>query len=851
MSKKPPSRADRIYRRLLRVFPFDFQREYGSEMEGVFRQERKRAAKRGPWVAARLWWRTLAGIIAAAPREHLDVLRQDIRFALRSLGAHKGFALFAVISLAIGIGANLAVFGLANALLLKPLAVADPDRVIRAYANRSSTVDYQDYVAYRDRNQTISNLSAFQGVGSSVRIGDSPESILVCAVTGSYFGEMGVSAAIGRTIAPVDDQAGAPGAAMLSDAFWRRRFSADPAIIGRALTINGSLFTIVGVSPAWFSSTMAPIRPEVWLPWSVLERGRPSSAHLIGRLRPWVSVEQAQADMSRIAGQLTQERGRAVSMTVYPARTLHPAFSTAVSAFVAFLMAIVALILTIACLNIATVLLARAVERSREMGIRIALGAGRTQLMRQLLTEGLLLAAAGGGAATLLALIAAQTVPLSISGLPGDVIALDIAFDWRVGLFAILISITTTLLSALAPALQCVRTAVMPALKDGALTTAPTRSRLRAIFIVAQLAMSTLLLVIGALLVRTLTNPQTASRGFDTDGVLTAALNLESTGYTPRRGMEFYERLLERLETTPGIVSANIARIVPLTLSNWENTFQWETNPVPVRMNVVSRGHFRTLGIPLLQGRDFNANDRYENTAVGIVNETLARRLWPGESPVGKRLDDVEIVGLVRDSKYAAMGEDPKNFLYRPISQWWVPEGSLLVKTQGDPLNVLPGLRAVVQSLDPDLPLLNINPLDRATGISFLPLQMAAALAGVLGLGALILGAVGVYGVVSFFVRQRTREVGIRIALGAPPSAVVSLLTRQVMCWAGIGLCIGMLAGLGVGQLLENVIYGITPTDPIAFIGIPLLLACTAYGACWFPAKRATRIDPFTALREE
>jgi predicted permease len=849
---KKPSRSERIYRRLLRLFPFDFQREYASEMERAFRDERKHAARKGPAFALRLWWRTLAGFITAAPGEHLDVLRQDIRFGLRSLGKYPGFTFVAVLALAIGIGASLAVFSLANTLLLKPLAVGEPDGVVRVFANNFSNMDYRHYVEYRDRNHTMSDLSAFQGMDVSIRGTDGPEAAAAFAVTGNYFGSLRVTAGIGRTIGEVDDQPGATGAAMLSDAYWRRRFGADPGVIGRPLVINGSPFTVVGVAPSWFTGTMAPYRPDLWISWNNSPRDRSASVLLMGRLRPGTSVGQAQADLSSIATQLTQEQGGPIRVSVYTARALNPEFYIPVAVFSVFLMAIVGLVLTIACLNIATMLLARSVERSREMGIRIALGAGRGQIVRQLLTEGFLLSAAGGGAAAVVAALAAQTVTLSISGLPAESIALDFEFDWRLGLFAVGVSIATTLVFALVPALQCAKTAVTLALKDGALTTVPTRSRLRATFVVAQVALSTLLLVVGALLVRTLTSPQTANRGFETAGVLSAGLNLTAAGYTPERGLEFQERLLQRLETTPGVVSANIVSIVPLTLSNVESVVERDGSRLRFNSNTVSRGHFRTLGIPFLEGRDFDANDRNGSPEVGIVNERLARRLWPNESPIGKRFEDIEIVGVVRDSKYIAITEDPKYFLYRPIGQSNRARGTtLLVKTGGDPLNMLPAVRVAVQGLDPNLPLSNVSSLDQLTTISLVPLQIAAGLAGALGLVALVLGAIGIYGVVSYLVRQRSREIGIRVALGAQPAAVVRLMTRQVMGWTAIGLGLGLFVSFGASQLLTGLIYGITPTDPITFVGITVLLASTAFAAGWFPARRATRIDPLSALRDE
>jgi predicted permease len=424
----------------------------------------------------------------------------------------------------------------------------------------------------------------------------------------------------------------------------------------------------------------------------------------------------------------------------------------------------------------------------------------------------------------------------------------------------------TTVAFGLMPALQSSKHDVLTALKDGAATAGPKQSRLRAVFLTTQVAMSTLLLVLAALFVRGLVSAQTLDRGLVTDGVLAASLDLESAGYTRDRGVLVYEQFRERLEQTPGITAATIVDIVPLTLSNRADEMvpdgQRDADAPLVYRNRVTPGHFRTLGIPLVLGRDFDARDRAQGTAVAIVNEILAKRFWPGENPLGKRFrarNDrespatpwFEVVGVARDSKYVTVGEDPKPFMYRPMSQEYTPAGVILVKGRGDEAETLRAVREAAAALDPNLAVFGVMTLDAATSISLLPVKIAATVASTLGTLALALGAIGLYGVMSYLVRQRTREIGIRMALGAQRGSVVNLVTRHGMRWTGIGLAVGLAASFAVAKVIAGFLFGVGPADPAAFLGITLLLFGTAYVACYIPARRASRIDPLAALREE
>jgi predicted permease len=501
--------------------------------------------------------------------------------------------------------------------------------------------------------------------------------------------------------------------------------------------------------------------------------------------------------------------------------------------------------------------------------VRLAIGAGRGRIARQLLAESLLLSILGGAIGLGIAVAAARIIALRTLATPEGPIGIELAFDWRVVLFATVMTMLTTALFGLMPALQSTRAAVHPALKDGSATGGTTRSRLRTTLVTAQVALSALLLVMAALLGRSLLAAMSTDRGFDADHVLTATVDLAVRGYTPQRGTELYEQLLGRIEQTPGIQAATLVDIVPLTLSNQAGVLLKEGQELPtdgrgsgqINVNAVSRGHFRTLNIALLLGRDFAEGDRADAEPVAIVNETLARRFWPGESPIGKRVRFVrsrtsfgpwlDVVGVVRDSKYVSVGEDPRAFVYRPIAQAYVSKVTLLAKTTGEPTTMVPAVRAHVRALDPDLPLSNVGPLESATNLSLVPVQIAAMLAGIVGLTALALAAIGIYGVTSYLVRQRTREIGIRLALGAQPREIVRLVTREGMRWTIVGLAIGLTMALAAAQLLSGLLYGITPADPVAFIGVAVLLAVTSYVACLNPAERTSRTDPMIALRSE
>jgi predicted permease len=805
---------------------------------------------------------------------------QDLRFAARGLGKNPGFASVAILTLVIGIGANVTVFSLASALLFKPLDIAHPGSAVHVFSWRSSNTPYSDYERYRDGNSTLSSLGAFRFVALGLRGPEASELVPGAIVSGNYFSTVGVRPVLGRLIDERDDELGAAGSVALSNRSWRLRFRADPTIVGRPVTINGHPFTVVGVLPPEFRGEMLPFAPELWIAWHAPShagaRGERSgafgSARLTGRRAAGRNIAEVQADLTRLANVIALEHPdtRAnLSVSVVPATVLPPEFGNEVGFFLTLLMSLVAIVLIVGCLNLANLLTARWSARRGEIALRLALGAGRGRIVRQLMTESLLLSACGGGGAALVATWAMRLASGTDFATPIGPMAVRLAFDWRVATFSFVASCAATVMFGLLPAIQVSRTDLQPELKDAGHTASAMRSRTRATLMVVQLALSTVLLVASGLLVRSMEVARSADRGFVADGVLAASMDVSTLGYDETQGLATYHKILERIEALPGIRAANLVDIVPLTLSNRAGRILKEGESLPsageardnTYLNGVTRGHFATLGIALVAGRDFTDRDSVSSPAVGIVNQTMAARSWPGENPIGKRVRGVrtrdsfgpwiEVVGVVRDSKYATVGEDPRQFLYRPLSQAYAPAATILLRTDGDPSRVVASVRGAVASVVPDLPLFNVGPLNDLTELSLLPLQLATYLSAVLGATALTLAVIGLYGVMSFLVRLRRREIGIRIALGAAPADVVRLVTHQGVRWIAIGLSVGLAVSVAFAQLLAGLLYGVAPADPLVLSGAAVVLGATAYLSCRVPAQRTCRLNPMTVLRDQ
>ena len=815
----------------------------------------------------------------------VDRLAQDLRYGVRGWRRNAAFAVTSALVLAVGLAASILIFGAASEFLLKPLAVPRPERVVRIYSGRSSNTPYAHYLAYRDSTRTLDGLGISSLVSISLRTTGDPLHVTGMAVSGNYFETLELRPALGRALTTDDDRPSAPGAALISYSAWRQRFAADQEIVGRRVVINGAPFTIVGVLPDGFRGEMAPILPEVWVPWNATGFAAAPSADdatlrpersgpMIGRLAAGATLQQVAAELSGLAGALRtdarlpngQER---TLISVYPALRLIPELGTNVALFFGLLLALVMIVLATACLNLANLMLARWTARRREMAVRLALGASRPRIIQQLMAESFLIASAGTALGLILAFGGAGAVSHASIATPVGPIGLDISFDWRVVVFAAFAMVATTLGFGLLPALRSSADALQAGLKDGDGRVGPRRSRLGRILVTAQVGLATLLLIVAALLTRSMLAATATDRGFSTSNVLTASIDLSMRNYSRARGLAFYRELTDRLSRIPGVSNVNLVDIVPLTLSNQSAFLVREGDPLPVDgtpppqvyLNAVSPGHFQTLGIHQVAGRDFIRDDSPDSQPVVILNETLAQLLWPGQNAVGHRVQFVrsrtalgssaEVVGVVQDSKYVTVGEDPRPFLYRPLAQGYTPRVSLLVKTAADPMAMLPLVRAELRRADPDLPLVSAASLETATNVSLLPVQIASLLSIAVGCVAFGLSTTGVYALVSYLVRQRTREIGIRLALGATRREIVQLMSRQGVRWAGVGLALGLLAALAVAQLLRALLYGIPPADIVAFTTVSLVLLGTTYLACWLPARRSARIDPSTCLRDE
>jgi putative ABC transport system permease protein len=827
----------------------------------------------------------------------------DLRYSFRMLLKSPGFTAVAVLSLALGIGANTSIFSLVNALLLRALPVSEPDRLVYLFnGSRNSpysTSSYPDYVDYRDHNEVFSDLAAFSNISVSLASPDQTDLITGSIVSGDFFPMLGVGAQVGRTLLPDDDKTpGAHPVAVISHNLWQSRFGGEASVVGQQIALNGHSFTIVGVAQAGFDGAELLETNDIYVPMmmqavvrpprggfsgemnpDLLGRRGPRWMRLIGRLRPGVTIEQAQASVESIATQLGQtypNTNQNTLATLYPVSKIDPRAYSQFLSVSFFLLAVVAVVLLIACANVANLLLARASARRKEVAIRLALGASRTRLVRQLLTESVMLALVGGLVGLLLAMwtidILKSTPP------PAGIFSfkLDFSLDGRVLLFTLALSIATGIIFGLAPALQTSRPDLVLALKDDSFVSSGGRRRfsLRSMLVVAQVALSLVLMICAGLFLRSLREAQGISPGFDADKVATASLGINLLRYTKPQGQDFYRRVIEQTESLAGVQSASLVRVLPISGGGRRNDLFIEGQATPdsatrsagdsqdsqltVSANVVGLKYFQTMGIGMLAGRDFNEQDREGAPGVAIVNETFARRHLGGEDPLGRRISLsgqngpwLQIIGLVRDSKYRTLGETPTPFVYSPLGQTHETGMSLLVRTAGEPSAMLADIRSTVQSLDRNLPVTDVRPLEELLASALFPARMGAVLITVVGGLALLLASVGLYGVMSYSVARRTREIGIRMALGAQTTNVLVLVLREGMMLVVAGLGIGLAVAFAVTRLLASFLYGISATDPVTFAAITIVLAGVALGASFIPARRAAKVDPMVALRYE
>jgi predicted permease len=793
-----------------------------------------------------------------------------------------GFTLLATLALALGICANTTIFSFINGLILRPLTgVTDPDRLVAVFTSDYSSglyggSSYPDYVDLREQADVFESLAAFDQTVLNVSGESEAERLRGFVVTGNYFEVLGVRAQVGRTLQPSDDLRADAAPVVISDGLWQRRFSADPAVVGKTLRLNDKLYTIVGVTQPSFRGLRLGLPPEFWLstgPDFTGGKRDDRGIQLIGRLKPGVTVARAQTQLTTIAARLAQaypetnlgtidRPNEPRPMTVVHESRVGPEAEIAIKRVSLLLFAVVGLVLLIACANVANLLLARASARRREIAVRLALGASRRRLIRQLLTESFLLALLGGGAG----LIATQwTVRLLPQFFPvNDVNGLDLSVDWRVLVFTLGVSLLTGLLFGLAPALQATRLNLLPALKNEVSVYGQRRRRiaLRDVLVIAQLAMSLVLLVSAGLFVRSLRQALTFDPGFTTDNLLSAAMETRGARLNEQQGQEFYRQALERAGSLPGVQSATLSMVVPLTGGgNRRNItlegYQRQPNEdTELNTNTIGLNYFTTMGIPIVAGRDFDKQDRDGSPLVVIVNEELARRYYGGNA-VGKRLQigsnvpSREIVGVARTAKYRNLREPALPFIYIPFGQEYQSGMTLLVRTKGDPEDVVGALHNEMRALNKDVPLFSVQTMSERIGGQLAADRMIAVLLSVFGGGALLLAAIGIYGVMGYAVVQRTHEIGIRLALGAEQRDILKLIVRQGLVLIAIGAGIGLAVALAATQVLKSLLFGVSATDPLTFTLVIVVLVGVALLACYLPARRATKIDPLEALRYE
>jgi predicted permease len=809
-----------------------------------------------------------------------DALAQDIKYTLRQLRKAPGFAAAVVVTLALGIGANTAIFSVVNAVFLQPLPYRDPDRLVFAWGqifDQTTAVTAPDFVDWTVESRTL-DLAAFTSRGADVNLtglGD-PLRLIGSRISANYFDVLGVRPILGRTFRPDEDREGQQKVTILSDGLWREQFGADRQILGKTASLNSEPHTIVGVMPA--SVGLTPNSPRLWMPLALTTRelSAPGSRFLrvIGRLRPGVSREEADAELNTIARALQLKRPQSNRATLARLVPVREQLVGDVRPTLLVLVGIVALVLLTACANVANLLLARAGARARELAIRSAIGAGRSRLARQLLTESVVLAMMGAAAGLVVAFWATQAL---VAYLPASTPGLSSArIDGRTLAFTLGLALTTGLLFGLAPGLQMTRAQPHASLKEGGRDGADGdgSNRLRAALVVCEVAASLVLLISAGLLLRSFWQLLAVDPGFHPPRVLAWRLAPAQGRYnTPEQLAAFYRHVSERVAAVPGVSSVSLVSDLPLdnpgtNLVVYPEGRPRATSPADMQFvfyRMVSGDYFGALGIPLLRGRTLTDVDRAGRTRVAVINETTAKRVWPGDDPIGKRisLDDsvempAEVVGVVGDVRHFGLERPPQSELFVPIDQapatlwgWRDRTLTVIVRTNETPAQLFPHLRAAVQAVDAGLPLFRIMTVDQVMDESMAPRRVYTTLVALFALLAATLATVGLYGVMAYSVSQRTHEIGVRMALGASSRSILAIFVGDGLRMTLLGLALGVAIALIATRLLASRLFGVTSSDPLTFFGVGALLMLVAVAASYIPARRASRVDPLVALRCE
>jgi len=839
----------------------------------------------------------------------METILTDLRYGAKMLWKSKGVTVVAVVSLAIGIGANSAIFSLVNSILLRPRPVSHPEQLIEIYVGEGDqpyqNTSYLSYVELRDRNEVLSGLAAYGIDQFKLGVADGVEQIWGEAVSGNYFDVLGVPAHKGRTFVPEEDQVpGQKPVAVISHSLWQRRFNSDPDITGKTVTINDKQLTVVGIAPAHYTGMIRGLGIDAWIPtmtMPLIDRGSERILtsrgtrryYLVGRLKPETSLEQVRARFDLLTLDMraahpeewmqkneSSGRIRESTMMVLPESDtrVRPDTVSAVYGIAALLFVIVNLVLLIACMNLANILLARAVTRRKEIAVRLALGASRVRIIRQLLTESVLLSLIAGATGILLALWLLNLLTALMPPLPEGVrIALDLHLDWRVVVYTIAFATITGILFGLAPALHSSKADVSTVLRDDSslFTGFYRKSRVRMGLVVAQVAFSLLLLIGAGLVLRSLEKIRPTSLGFVSDNMLVAPVALDETKYDRVKSQEFFRQVSERVAALPGVQSTSMADEVPGGLLGFsrrsieiEGYKSGADEDMQIKAFWAGPNYFTNLKYPIVQGRDFAERDREGAPCVAIINETFVQRYFAGGVALGKHLikeeysrgsrkEPCEIVGIIRDNAWQSLEKQPRPFYSLALQQTNRKSAMLMVNTAGDPKNFIVPVRNIIRELDPKIVVADVQTLGDYLSIGLYPFRMLGVVMGGCGVMALLLATLGIYGIVSYSVAQRTRELGIRMALGALQKDILRMVIGQGMFLVIVGLGLGLLLSIALTRVLASSLielelyFPVSATDPLTFASVTILLGLIALIACYIPARRATEVEPSVALRYE
>ena len=826
----------------------------------------------------------------------VENLYSDVRFALRWLRRSPAFTLVAIASLAIGIGFNTALFTLVDALLFRPLPVERPDRLVDVFTSggdgdQYATTSYPDFLDFKAQNDVFTDMLAYSPSMDAVKLTDRSRLAMGETVTGNYFQLLGVKAIAGRTLLPDDDRPGVARAVVISYRLWRREYGASASAVGQSLRIHNQAYTIVGVAPPEFTGMLPLLAPEVWTPMAYVEEVEPGGIisnvpsptgntrlerrgmrwmFVKGRLKPGATHEAAAANLRLIGKRLQtsyEQTNRRFDVSTVPTNDvhIHPVADRALRPIALGLMFVVGLVLLVACANVASMLLARASGRQKEIGIRLAIGASRRRIVQQLLSESVVLSAIGAAAGVTLAWLLTR-VAMSIS-LPIPIpLSFALQIDGRVLLFTSGVTMIAAVVAGLAPALKATRPNLVNELKSDIAGTLAGGRRwtLRDGLVVTQIAVTTVLLVAAGLLTRSLLAAQHVNIGFRTGGLAIVSTEMSMVGYDAARAKAFYDRALERVRAIPGVESAALAERLPFSINyNRNHVFLPDRHGPEAKGLVldvarVSPEYFATLGIAVLQGRNFAATDTPASPRVAIINESLAKKYWPNQNPLGKRIrlltyngTEMQVVGVSADYKVSTVGEGATPYIHYAVSQQPNSGEEIVARTHGDANAVLSAMRRELLALEPNVLFLDNQTMEAQVAATLLPAKAGALSVSAVGVVAMLLASIGLYGVIAYSVARRTREIGVRMALGAQPSAVVALVMKQGLGLAAVGVGIGAVLALGAAKAVAGALYGVSFVDPVAWSAAIATLVVVATIANVLPAHRASVVDPSRALRSE